>query len=207
MGKKGMSAGEKKMAIVKILHDARRPFTLKELEKLASKAGVVQNSVKDLTKELHDEEVIDSEKVGAQVFFWAFPSKQAAMARAKVTTLMDEFEACNELVSTLTERQEEISRDRPESEERRVKLETLETLKKTRTDLEEKLKMYEENDPEVLRRVQAATKEAKQACERWIDSTESVVDWMKKTYGLSRKDALRQMKINEDALEYPSFSA
>lgn len=59
MAKKGMSASDKKMTILKLLQDKKRPFTLKELEKMASKVGVVQNSVKDIVKELCDDVSID----------------------------------------------------------------------------------------------------------------------------------------------------
>ena len=41
MGKK-MSANDKKALIVKLLQQSKRPYTLKDLEKLAAKAGVVQ---------------------------------------------------------------------------------------------------------------------------------------------------------------------
>lgn len=50
-----MSANDKKALIVKLLQQSKRPYTLKDLEKLAAKAGVVQNTVKDLAKELVDE--------------------------------------------------------------------------------------------------------------------------------------------------------
>jgi len=50
-----MSADDKKSTILNIFHQSKRPYTLKEIEKLASKAGVVQNTVKDILKDLTDE--------------------------------------------------------------------------------------------------------------------------------------------------------
>jgi hypothetical protein len=55
MGKKGMSADDKKSTVLRLFHESKRPFTLKEMEKLASKNGVVQNTVKDVLKDLTDD--------------------------------------------------------------------------------------------------------------------------------------------------------
>jgi hypothetical protein len=55
MGKKGMSADDKRATVLKLLQESKRPFTLKDIEKLASKAGVVQNTVKDVLKDLTDD--------------------------------------------------------------------------------------------------------------------------------------------------------
>lgn len=50
-----MSAEDKRAVLVKILQESKRPFTLKDLERLASREGVVQNTVKDVLKDLTDE--------------------------------------------------------------------------------------------------------------------------------------------------------
>jgi hypothetical protein len=43
--RKGLSAEEKRDAILKIYHTGMDPLNLKEIENLASKAGVVQQTV------------------------------------------------------------------------------------------------------------------------------------------------------------------
>ena len=55
MGKRGMSADDKRATVLRLFHEAKRPFTLKDVERLASKAGVVQNTVKDVLKDLTDD--------------------------------------------------------------------------------------------------------------------------------------------------------
>ena len=53
-----------------------------DLEKLAPEKGVVVNSVKDVVTALVDDGLVESEKIGGQIFFWSFPSKRI-MARRK----------------------------------------------------------------------------------------------------------------------------
>ena len=51
-------------------------FQLKEVEKIASsEKGVVLQAVKDVLKELVDDNLVDSDKIGTSVYFWAFPGK------------------------------------------------------------------------------------------------------------------------------------
>ena len=49
---------------------------MKEVEKIASsEKGVVQQTVKEILKELVDDNLVDSDKIGTSVYFWAFPGK------------------------------------------------------------------------------------------------------------------------------------
>lgn len=56
-------------------------FQLKELEKQCQKEkGITSMSVKDILTSLVDDGMVDTEKIGTSVYFWAFPGK----ARQKV---------------------------------------------------------------------------------------------------------------------------
>lgn len=44
--KRGLSADDKRRVILKIYHDSKEPFNLKEIENLGAKAGVVQQTIK-----------------------------------------------------------------------------------------------------------------------------------------------------------------
>ena len=48
---------------------------MKELEKLGSKRGVVQQTVEEVVKSLVDDRLVECEKIGSGNFYWAFPSK------------------------------------------------------------------------------------------------------------------------------------
>ena len=71
--RKGMSADEKQRTILSIYHERCEPFNLKELENLAAKAGVVQQTVKDVNQSLIDDSLVCSDKIGAANIFWSFP--------------------------------------------------------------------------------------------------------------------------------------
>ena len=51
-------------------------FQLKELEKLCHKEkGITSMSVKEILTSLVDDGMVDTDKIGTCVYFWAFPSK------------------------------------------------------------------------------------------------------------------------------------
>lgn len=51
-------------------------FNLKELEKIAPKEkGIISQSVKEVVQSLVDDGLVDTDKIGSSVYFWAFPSK------------------------------------------------------------------------------------------------------------------------------------
>jgi hypothetical protein len=51
-------------------------FLLKELEKQCQKEkGITSMSVKEIVTSLVDDGMVDTDKIGTSVYFWAFPSK------------------------------------------------------------------------------------------------------------------------------------
>jgi hypothetical protein len=50
--RKGFSATDKRRVILKIYHDKKEPFNLKEMEKEATKLGVVEQTIKDMNQSL-----------------------------------------------------------------------------------------------------------------------------------------------------------
>lgn len=73
--KRGLSADDKRAVILKLYHEYKEPFNLKEIEVKASKAGVVLQTVKDMNQSLVDDFLVYSDKIGSANFFWSFPSK------------------------------------------------------------------------------------------------------------------------------------
>ena len=49
------------------------------------KAGIPFPSVKEILKSLQDDSLIESEKIGAGVFYWSFPSKAFQIVLISVT--------------------------------------------------------------------------------------------------------------------------
>ena len=48
MGKKGISAEEKRKRILDIYYDTKQVYNLKEIEKLGAKKGVIPQAIKDV---------------------------------------------------------------------------------------------------------------------------------------------------------------
>jgi Fe2+ or Zn2+ uptake regulation protein len=69
---KGKSVADKRAIILGIFHEKKEPFLLKEIEKLASKKGVVLQSVQEILKTLTDDDLVKTDKIGTTNWFWSF---------------------------------------------------------------------------------------------------------------------------------------
>lgn len=86
--KRGLSLEDKRKGMMEIFYEKKDFFQLKELEKIAPKEkGIVQGSVKDVVQSLVDDGMIDTDKIGTSVYFWAFPSKAANTKKQKIVQL------------------------------------------------------------------------------------------------------------------------
>lgn len=56
-------------------------LNLKELEKWGPKKGIVLQTVKDVNQSLIDDNLVETDKIGAGAFFWALPSKGFQVVR------------------------------------------------------------------------------------------------------------------------------
>ena len=77
-----------------LFHEKKDFFQLKELEKIAPKEkGIVQGTVKDVIQSLVDDGLVDTDKIGTSVYFWAFPSKAINTKQRKLEELEQQNEA------------------------------------------------------------------------------------------------------------------
>jgi len=103
--KRGLSIEDKRKGMMEIFFEKKDFFQLKELEKIAPKEkGIVQGTVKDVIQGLVDDGMVDTDKIGTSVYFWAFPSKAANTKKQKLVQLET--------------RQEEVKRIRMELEKK-----------------------------------------------------------------------------------------
>ena len=104
MPKKGLSLEEKRKGMLDIFYDTKEFYLLKDLEKIAPKQkGIIAQSVKDVVQSLVDDYLVDTDKIGTSVYFWAFPSKALASRQSKLTELKDKLEAAKAKNAELTE--------------------------------------------------------------------------------------------------------
>jgi hypothetical protein len=86
--KRGLSIEDKRKGMMEIFYEKKDFFQLKELEKIAPKEkGIVQGTVKDVIQGLVDDGMVDTDKIGTSVYFWAFPSKAANTKKQKLVQL------------------------------------------------------------------------------------------------------------------------
>ena len=84
-GKKGLSLEEKRKKMMEIFYETKDVFLLMDLEKIAPKMkGITSMSVKDVVTSLVDDGLVDTEKIGTSVYFWAFPSKASHTRKRKL---------------------------------------------------------------------------------------------------------------------------
>lgn len=68
--KRGLSLEEKRDRVLEVFHEAGDVFLLKDVEKIASKRGVVLQSIKEVLQSLVDDDLVHSEKIGISNYFW-----------------------------------------------------------------------------------------------------------------------------------------
>ena len=73
MGKKGVSAAEKRQKMTDMFQAECSVFTKKEIEKLAPKTGIVSGAVEQVLKELMSDDIVYEAKLSGTLFYWSFP--------------------------------------------------------------------------------------------------------------------------------------
>ncbi|RLN14024.1 hypothetical protein BBJ28_00013638 [Nothophytophthora sp. Chile5] len=140
-----MKLHEKRERVLKIYHDSKDVFNLKEVEKLGSKAGVVLQTVKDVNQALVDDALVDCDKIGSGNYFWSFPSKLSQSRRRKLVELEQRQRATQEKLDRVTRSINEQKELRTESKLRRL------TEQRAKVEaLRSKVQHLAENDPEIL---------------------------------------------------------
>ena len=114
--KRGLTIEEKRTRMLEIFYDKKDFFLLKEIERIAPKEkGIVSQSVKDVLQSLVDDDLVDSDKIGTSVYFWAFPSKARATRQRKLRNLCSKVQESNEKLKTSNHAINELSKGRQES--------------------------------------------------------------------------------------------
>ncbi len=145
--KKGKSSEEKREALLKIYHESKQPFNLKEIEKAGASAGVVQQAIKDINQSLVDDKLIQSDKIGSGVFFWAFPSKALQDRLARKEALDEALKQSQTNIAKLTEAKTHAQEGR-NGPDRASKLSCLDALQEEAKTLTAIIEANQQNDPE-----------------------------------------------------------
>ncbi|CAG7826373.1 unnamed protein product [Allacma fusca] len=199
--RKGLSLEEKRKRMLDLFYERKDVFQLKELEKIAPKEkGIISQSVKEVVQGLVDDGYVDSDKIGTSVYFWAFPSKAAQVRHSKLDQLTQEFDTWQEKRAKMETEVESIKKRRKneDSEELLKLMSRIPELKALKTELEEKISLYQENDPEVIAKERADIDVARDAANRWTDNIFVVKSWLKNKFGVDEGTINKQFDIPED---------
>ena len=197
MSKRGMSIDDKRRAILSVYHELKEPLNLKEIEKAASSKGVVSQTIKDVNQSLIDDNLLQSDKIGAANFFWSFPSK--AFIDKKVEK--EKYEKMNKTISenlVNLENQVETAKEIRKDVNRADKLTDLHILKEKYNDLMMKIESNRANNPDEVNRIKKIADECLTGANRWVDNTFAAKKYLKKKCSITDSDANKLLKMNAD---------
>jgi hypothetical protein len=168
--KRGLSVDDKRRVILKIYHDQKQPFNLKEIEHYGSKQGVVQQTIKDINQSLCDDSLVCSDKIGSANFFWSFPSKvmnDKTQEKVKMEALSNQL---NQSIQEYTSLVKQLEETRIPTSSREEKLTRLERLIQEEKALDNQLESLKMNDPEQIKSIQKQTVANFHSANRWTDN-------------------------------------
>ena len=125
--KRGLSIEEKRQRMLQLFHEKKEFLLLKEVERVAFKEkGIVSQSVKEVLQSLVDDDMVNSDKIGSSVYFWAFPSNSLVMKKKKLNELTVKINKDSKRQKELCSAISELSKDRKDSPDRKRMLERYE---------------------------------------------------------------------------------
>lgn len=101
--KRGLSLEEKRTRLLELFFERKDFFLLKELEKIAPKEkGITSMSVKEVLQSLVDDNLVDTDKIGTSIYFWAYPSKAMHTRKQKLQQLTEQISECEKKIASTT---------------------------------------------------------------------------------------------------------
>jgi len=202
--RKGMSAEDKRTALLGMYHSSKTVYTLHEVEKEGPKTGVVRSAVLDVNQQLVDDGLVETDKIGSTGYYWSFPSKRVQNVSLQSSSLEEEIKSETAELAETHKKIKVVRECRVESAGRDAQLKQLLSLKQEIAALEGQVEVLKENDPEEVARQTATVDMCKMAANRWTDNLLELRSWLVKKKGMSSKEAvntLKQMGVPEN-LEY-----
>ncbi|XP_045172418.2 meiotic nuclear division protein 1 homolog [Mercenaria mercenaria] len=200
--RKGLSVDEKRHRMMEFFFEKKDFFQLKELERQCQKEkGITSMSVKEILTSLVDDGMVDTDKIGTSVYFWAFPSKASQNRKRKLEDLQAKVSDAENRKVSLMDAVAKAKVGKEESDDRSDILSRLSEIQGEKTRLEFELERYRECDPEVIEGLKQETKTAKEAANRWTDNIFSTKSWIKNKFCFEESVINKQFEIPED-LDY-----
>ncbi|VDM59061.1 unnamed protein product [Angiostrongylus costaricensis] len=188
--KKGLSLEEKRAQMLALFYES---------EDIAPKQkGVISQAVKEVTQSLVDDGLVECEKIGTIVCYWAFRSKASQIRKRKLQELNESIDDVKKRIAEGTAELKKQKKGKEDSEERSELLILFGNLQEEERTLSGRLEQYTEYDPEAIAQVKQRAEKAREDANRWTDNIFSIKKWCKTKFGLDDKALDQQFDIPED---------
>eukprot|EP00891_Asterochloris_glomerata_P007807 jgi/Astpho2/7807/fgenesh1_pg.00117_%23_23_t len=161
---------------------------VQDIEKSASKRGVVQQTVKEVLQSLVDDDLVHQDKIGISNFFWradwavsglsclhpcrSFPSEAAVKLETAQQKLQTQLQDNETSIIRLKEQIEAEGRGKEDSADRGQMLAHVSTLEADVRKTDAELEQYSGMDPEKFRNMEDAADIARESANRWLEPDE-----------------------------------
>uniref|UniRef100_A0A224XKI8 Meiotic nuclear division protein 1 homolog n=1 Tax=Panstrongylus lignarius TaxID=156445 RepID=A0A224XKI8_9HEMI len=197
--RKGLSAEEKRNRMLQLFYEKKEFFQMKELEKIAPKEkGIVAQSVKDVVQSLVDDDMVDTEKIGTSIYFWAFPSKAKHTRKRQLSDLQEKVELTQKQLKKQRENLNQAQAGREDNPERDDIIVELKKQKELNQQLSLELQKYKDNDPETFEKAKKEIELLKEGINRWTDNIFSLKSWCKNKFNIEESILEKQFGIPSD---------
>ena len=176
-------------------------YNLKEIENLGAKAGVIINTVKDVLQSLLDDNLVDTDKIGAGNFYWAFLSKAQTNRERRLQALEQEIADLKNERKLLQSKLEEETKSRQQTEERQEALSQYAELQAEVAAQDKELEELRKTQPEYLQECVDKAGKSRAEGNRYTDEIFAMMSFMKKTMMAREEDIKRQFGLPEE-LDY-----
>ena len=168
--KRGLSLDDKRSTILSLYHESKEPMNLKEIEAKGSKAGVVQQTIKDVNQSLVDDDLVHSDKIGAAIFFWSFPAEAFVKKQSERESLLSKIAASKESIVEVNDKIKRAKTSRSDRD-REPKIAKYHELQEEEKKLNKILEDNRKNDPVEVKNVLNAAEKVKVGANRWVITT------------------------------------
>eukprot|EP01108_Squamamoeba_japonica_P010305 TRINITY_DN9984_c0_g1_i1.p1 TRINITY_DN9984_c0_g1~~TRINITY_DN9984_c0_g1_i1.p1 ORF type:complete len:231 (-),score=51.43 TRINITY_DN9984_c0_g1_i1:14-628(-) len=199
--KRGMSLEEKRETIRQLYLDENSVFTLKEIEKMATKKGVVSQSVKDVNQSLVDDGMVLVDKIGIGNFYWLFASQQFNKLDQQLKGLQEKQDAAEKAIDENEKRLVALEGDREGGDERKELLQKLSQLEALAASQARQLADMAELDPDTLKAMLRDSETCVTATNRWTDAITETRSYLVSNLNVGESDLNKRYRIAED-LDY-----
>eukprot|EP00308_Calcidiscus_leptoporus_P013239 CAMPEP_0119363820 /NCGR_PEP_ID=MMETSP1334-20130426/10741_1 /TAXON_ID=127549 /ORGANISM="Calcidiscus leptoporus, Strain RCC1130" /LENGTH=208 /DNA_ID=CAMNT_0007379367 /DNA_START=16 /DNA_END=642 /DNA_ORIENTATION=- len=199
---KGVSAEEKRTRLLEMFTKSGAVFTLKDVEKGASSVGIMSQAVKDVLKQLTDDDFVREEKVGISTYYWSFPAEAATKRRNELQSLKRERalleQQVDEARTTLREQQQNAEQQKESPSDQRLLREAEEAVAALRSELEAtktQVQTMRSASALDLHARKADIPKLRDAANRWTDNIFEARKQVINRFGLNGADVDKQLEL------------